>query len=173
MIGGTGDDTYVVDNTGDRVVENPGEGIDTVRATISITLGDNVENLTLLGSGNYRGTGNAGDNVITGNAGSNVLSGAGGNDTLIGGAGNDSLSGGTGNDTFVFAAGFGKDTITGFSPGSDVVQFSSSVFADFEHLLASSAQVGADVVITVDAADSLTLKSVALLGLHAGDFFFT
>jgi Ca2+-binding RTX toxin-like protein len=173
MIGGMGDDTYVVENTGDRVIENPGGGIDSVRATISYTLGDNVENLTLLGSGNYRGTGNAGDNVITGNAASNVLSGAGGNDTLTGGAGNDSLSGGTGNDRFDFAAGFGKDTITGFSAGSDVLQFDSGVFADFEDVLASSAQVGADVVITYDAANIVTLKSVALSDLHAGDFFFT
>ena len=45
-----------------------------------------VENLTLLGTGNINGTGNALNNVITGNAGANVLNGGGGNDTLYGGA---------------------------------------------------------------------------------------
>ena len=31
MVGGLGNDTYVVDNTGDVVTENAGEGIDTVQ----------------------------------------------------------------------------------------------------------------------------------------------
>ena len=50
-----------------------------------------VENLTLLGTGDINGTGNALNNIITGNAGSNVLNGAAGNDTLTGGAGNDAF----------------------------------------------------------------------------------
>ncbi|WP_299533923.1 calcium-binding protein [uncultured Herbaspirillum sp.] len=50
LIGGQGNDTYVVDNIGDKVVEMAGEGIDTVRAKISHTLGDNLENLSLMDS---------------------------------------------------------------------------------------------------------------------------
>jgi aryl-phospho-beta-D-glucosidase BglC (GH1 family) len=173
MIGGTGDDRYVMDNPGDVVVENAGGGIDTVRSSVSYMLADNVENLTLLGAGNRSGTGNAEDNVITGNAGNNVLSGLDGNDTLIGGAGRDTLAGGAGNDTFVFGPGFGRDTVTDFASGSDVLQFDSRVFADAEHVLAASVQVGADVVITCDADNSVTLKNVALASLHAGDFLFT
>jgi Ca2+-binding RTX toxin-like protein len=173
LIGGTGNDTYYVNDPGDIVIENPGEGTDTVRASVNYVLAGNVENLTLLGYGNYQGTGNGGDNLILGNAGSNVLSGAGGNDTLIGGVGKDILSGGAGNDTFVFAAGFGNDTITDFSPGSGVLQFDAHVFADFQHVLASSTQIGTDVVITFDANDTVTLKNVTLSALHAGDFLFT
>jgi len=172
MIGGTGDDSFGVDNAGDVVIENPGEGMDTVRSSVSYTLADNVENLTLLGAGNRNGTGNAEDNVVTGNAGNNVLSGLGGNDTLIGGAGRDTLAGGAGNDTFVFGPGFGRDTVTDFAPGSDVLQFDSRVFADAEHVLAASVQAGNDVVITYDAYNSVTLKNVALASLHAGDFLF-
>ncbi|MFZ1180335.1 MAG: calcium-binding protein [Herbaspirillum sp.] len=48
MIGGLGNDTYYVDNAGDQVVELAGEGIDTVNASISHTLAEHVENLSLL-----------------------------------------------------------------------------------------------------------------------------
>jgi Ca2+-binding RTX toxin-like protein len=143
-----------------------------VQSSIGYTLTDNDENLTLTGSASIDGAGNALDNVITGNAGNNVLNGAEGNDTLIGGAGRDTLTGGAGNDTFVFGPGFGQDTVRDFAPGSDVLRFDSQVFADAEHVLAASAQAGADVVITCDAYNSVTLKNVALASLHAGDFLF-
>ncbi len=48
MLGGLGNDTYYVDDAGDRVVEYDAEGIDTVQSKISHTLGDHVENLNLL-----------------------------------------------------------------------------------------------------------------------------
>jgi len=48
MLGGAGNDTYYVDNAGDRTVELANEGVDTVQASISHTLADNVENLILL-----------------------------------------------------------------------------------------------------------------------------
>lgn len=51
MIGGIGNDTYYVDNIGDKVIENANEGIDTAQSKISYALGDNVENLNLLDFG--------------------------------------------------------------------------------------------------------------------------
>ncbi len=105
MVGGTGNDTYYVDNTGDRIIENANEGIDTVRSTITYTLGNNLENLILQGSGNINGTGNTLNNRITGNSGNNRLNGEAGNDTLIGGAGNDTLNGGSGADSMVGGTG--------------------------------------------------------------------
>jgi VCBS repeat-containing protein len=108
MAGGTGDDTYIVDNAGDQVSELAGEGVDTVQASISHTLSDNVENLTLTGSSSISGTGNELDNVITGNNGSNTLRGLAGDDTLIGNSGNDTLDGGIGADTM--SGGYGNDT---------------------------------------------------------------
>ncbi len=48
MVGGGGNDTYYVDDAGDRVIEQAGQGIDTVQSSIRYTLGANVENLILL-----------------------------------------------------------------------------------------------------------------------------
>ncbi|MFA7280878.1 MAG: M10 family metallopeptidase, partial [Sterolibacterium sp.] len=89
LIGGTDDDTYIVSNTSDKVVEDANGGIDTVRASVSWTLGNNLENLELTGTDNLAGTGNALDNVISGNAGGNLLSGKEGLDTIDGGEGAD------------------------------------------------------------------------------------
>ena len=56
MVGGDGNDTYVVDNTSDVVTEASGEGTDTVNSSVSYTISDaDVENLTLTGVGNFAG----------------------------------------------------------------------------------------------------------------------
>ena len=83
MIGGDGNDIYVVDNAGDVVSElsNSLTQIDTVASYISYTLGDNVENVRLLGTASINATGNTLANVLYANAGNNVLDGQGGSDT--------------------------------------------------------------------------------------------
>jgi Ca2+-binding RTX toxin-like protein len=82
LSGGLGNDTYVV-GTGDTVVEALNEGIDLVQSSITWTLGDNIENLTLTGNNNINGIGNALDNILTGNTGNNVLTGGLGNDIYV------------------------------------------------------------------------------------------
>ncbi|RBJ80049.1 calcium-binding protein, partial [Pseudomonas sp. MWU12-2534b] len=91
LIGGTGNDTYVVDDVRDVIIETSplASEIDTVRSSVSWTLGANLENLTLTGSANLNGTGNTLNNVLIGNDGNNLLNGGSGIDTLIGGKGDD------------------------------------------------------------------------------------
>jgi len=114
MTGQGGNDTYIVDSVRDRVVEAGGGGTDTVQtslAAVSLVSFANVENLSFVGTGNFAGTGNGGDNQISGGAGDDVLNGAGGNDAMTGGAGNDSYFVAQAGDTVVENANQGTDTI--------------------------------------------------------------
>jgi Ca2+-binding RTX toxin-like protein len=145
LYGGQGDDTFQVENIGDVVLEDPGQGVDTVRTYISYTLPSNVENLILNQDSaflwfdaNINGTGNALDNFIIGNNGRNNLSGMAGNDTLVGGGGADTLTGGSGADFFRFNDTGNitdilsdTDSITDFLSGTDKIQV---VEANFQNL---------------------------------------
>ena len=144
MAGGTGNDTYVIDNVGDVVLEYASEGTDTVEATISYTLGDHVENLTLL-TGSLTGRGNDYTNRMTGSDGHDTLEGMEGNDSLYGGTGDDWLDGGTGNDLMVGGAGNDtyvvnstSDTVTELAGGGDDTIESSvslTLASEVEHLV--------------------------------------
>lgn len=122
MTGGVGNDTYGVDSASDVINEADGAGIDTVRAAITYTLGDHLENLTLVGDGAIDGTGNSLDNIITGNDANNTLTGNSGNDTLDGKLGADTLIGGFGNDTYVVNQAGDVVTETSIFGGTDTVQ---------------------------------------------------
>ena len=78
--GGLGNDKYIIDNINDVVNENIGEGTDTIESSVTYTLSNDIENLTLTGSSNINATGNELNNVIIGNSGTNELSGGLGND---------------------------------------------------------------------------------------------
>ncbi|HEY0026620.1 MAG TPA: M10 family metallopeptidase C-terminal domain-containing protein, partial [Allosphingosinicella sp.] len=121
MIGGTGSDYYIVDNAGD-VVEEVANALDgsTVRdwvlSSVSYSLGDNLEDLTLTGSA-LSATGNALDNTIQGNEGDNRIEG---------GAGADILFGHGGRNTFVFwsfadSLEGSPDRIWDFKTGNDKI----------------------------------------------------
>jgi len=125
LMGGAGNDIYIVDRAADNVVELAGGGIDTVQASVSVTLQAEVEQLVLTGTSATSGTGNELANTITGNSAANVLNGEAGNDTLIGASGGDTMNGGADDDTYVVDNTSDK-TIEAASGGSDTVQTSIS-----------------------------------------------
>lgn len=154
LTGGSGDDRYVIDNVLDVIVENAGEGIDTVQSSVSYVLGATLEHLVLTGAAAISGAGNGMANSISGNIAANKLSGLDGNDTLTGNAGNDildggsgadALDGGTGNDLFVIDSA--ADTVTERDgEGTDTIRSSltsTTVAAFVENLtLLAGAQNG-------------------------------
>jgi serralysin len=103
MEGGLGDDTYIVTDAADTIIEAAGGGRDVVRASVSVTLAENVEDLVFFTAGNT-GIGNAARNLLRGSLGSDTLDGAGGHDVLVGGGGADVLMGGAGRDIFAYFA---------------------------------------------------------------------
>jgi len=122
MKGGLGNDTYIVDNAGDVVTELASQGADLVQATISYALTDNVEWLTLAGTANTNGAGNALANRLVGNTGNNILDGR---------AGADVMTGGGGMDTFAFTTSLvagNVDTITDFNVAADTIRLSRAIF---------------------------------------------
>jgi Ca2+-binding RTX toxin-like protein len=109
--------------------------------------------------------GGPGNDVLRGGGGDDTLTGGSGHDILTGGAGDDILTGGGGKDKFVFSANFGKDVITDFAAGSggghDLIHFAASTFSDFTDVQAAMSVNGdGNVVITLDASDTITLTGV-------------
>jgi Ca2+-binding RTX toxin-like protein len=135
-----GNDTFYVDNAGDVVFENSGEGIDRVYSSVSYELRPDAsieelgtDNWTATNALNLTGsnaaqtiTGNMGSNVLRGLDGDDVLRGLDGDDLLAGDAGADLLIGGLGNDTYYADA---DDTIQeDGGQGNDRVAAMTSVF---------------------------------------------
>lgn len=166
LIGGGGDDTYYVYDHNTKVVEQAGEGIDTIRVWnvngYSLVNAPNVENLILTDSVPSPATGNDLNNIIVGNAGDNVIDG---------GRGNDVLTGGGGRDTFVVTAGNGNDIVTDFQAGAggDLLQLNNTGFKTFADVTAAMKQVGTDLVLTIASGETITLENTSLQNLTAAN----
>lgn len=139
MAGYSGDDYYFVGEAGDTVVEQAGDGLDTVfigryhptkTAAVPVTitsyiLPENVERVFAGEVANTRAydlTGNALDNEVSGNNGVNTIDGKGGNDILVGNGGAD---------TFAFTTVLGAnnvDRVLGFTVGSDKIALDDAIF---------------------------------------------
>jgi serralysin len=201
LLNGTaGADTIIPGDGQDNVLA--GDGNDVIKATINdgrdnyqggngndtvdysaLTSAVDVRLGPLFGKGQAVGktTGSqSGDDTLTsvenaiGSAAGDQISGSFVDNVLQGGAGNDLLTGGAGNDTFEFRPGFGLDQVTDFDDaGNDTILFSTAVFADWTAVQNAMSASGADVVITLDAANSITLLGTTLASMTQTDFLFT
>jgi Ca2+-binding RTX toxin-like protein len=196
LVGGNGDDIYVLGGYA-AISEAADGGIDEIRTALSgmaIHGYANVENLTYTGTGSFRGSGNAGNNVITGGIGDDTLFGAAGADTLIGGAGTDTVtydrtsislnlktgvhSGDAEGDIFsgiekyvgsyaddTFVSGANADILDG-STGFDTIDYSTSSAAITIDFNARTASGG-------DAAGDILVNFERVIGSDYADTFTT
>jgi len=186
MLGGEGGDNYSVDDAGDVVCEATvlggdidAGGDDTVRATVSFTMGRFIEDLYLDGTGAIDGIGNELNNYIYGNAAANLIDGGGGNDILFGGGGADIMRGGSGDDTYrVDSEGVRTTEATapggGDAGGQDVVVSSASIaIGDYIEVLFLTGEEAIDG--TGNAQDNSIMGNDAanVLGGGAGDDYLT
>jgi len=137
--------------------------VDDIFGGFTIANGVVIENASG-GSGADAITGNDAANALAGNDGVDDIDGGAGDDTITGGAGDDTLDGGAGDDTFVFAAGHGVDTITGFVAGGTDDQIEVSGFAEY-----TLAQEGANLRIILDGSNSILLIGVDQASFTAAD----
>ncbi|MBL0373055.1 hypothetical protein JJB09_13555 [Rhizobium sp. KVB221] len=127
------------------------------------------------GEGGDRLSGGVGRDMLLGGSGIDRIFGGVGNDRITGGTGDDVQTGGAGGDTFIFADGFGKDTINDFAArgaNHDRIDFRAvSAFSDYADVRHNMHRVGADVVIS-DGLNEIVLKDTKVSELFAGDFLF-
>jgi Ca2+-binding RTX toxin-like protein len=155
MAGGQGNDIYYVQDGGDQLFENAGEGDDIAVCFASFTLGagQSVETLSANeGSGALNLTGNDLGQSLYGNSAANVLTSGGGADYMVGGAGND---------TFVLTNAPGVATVGDYTAGDvvDIGQFLSVaggtnvVGGGYVRIVGSQLQVdangGGDAFVTI------------------------
>ena len=185
LMGGLGDDVYVVDDPAGifavlSIDESSGDGVDTVRSIVDVDFRalrpngspvvsgmiENIElsegffkvggKLVLKGATFGRGADNS--NRITGNSLNNTLEGFAGPDTLIGGAGNDTLNGDDGSAA-------ARDELYG-GKGNDTFTINDTMDVAFESLNEGTDTVQAAVNFTLPQhIENLSLNGAAVSGI--------
>ncbi len=158
LIGGAGDDTYRIASALDVVVEQPGEGVDTIfikmgeggAYSLATADGAGVENL--IATADSTGV----QHALTGNDLDNLISGPqSGYNRLKGGKGQDTLRGGLGQDVYLFSRGDGQDVVEDAGGAGDGVAFQDVLRGDLR-----AQRSGNDLILTVSGgSDQVTIRS--------------
>ena len=169
--GGAGDDTYVLGGAGNESITDA-SGTDTINSSVTRSLAGYamIENLTLTGTDDIDGTGNALANAVTGNSGDNILDGGAGDDTMTGGAGNDTYKVSTGNDTIT---DFGTRYFAATLSGANEVGPTGSPATGQATLTLNAAHTQLDLAMTTTGLDwdgsqtpGTTLDNVSGFHIH-------
>jgi Ca2+-binding RTX toxin-like protein len=157
LTGALGDDIFLVNHSGDRIVEIENGGNDTIEAHITYALPALIENLILAGVKPINGRGNALSNLIKGNSNSNFIDGGAGDDTIIASTGNDAIKGGDGFDTLDYSALISPVTVNLFTgiaslPIGTGSGLFTSIISSIEEVIGGK---GNDLLIGSNSADAL------------------
>ena len=160
------------------LIQGNGTGAITLYATVAgaITLNGADRNLTVaLKAGSTLNMGAGSGIVADGRAGSNVITLQASAQTAIGGNGTMINGAAAGGDTFQFYKFCGVNTVNGFiasGANHDTLAFSTKAFADWAHLLGATKAQGNDLLITIDASNTVLLKNVSLASFVSSDARF-
>ena len=171
MLGGLGDDLYLIDDARDSLRENAGEGYDRLETTVSVTRADYIEEITFTGTGDALLFGGFGDAIIRGGSGNDTLSGSS-QDRLDNGN-SDTLIGGDGNDTYVepYGSGLVDSIIEDIDGGIDTVltRFTYTLLDNVENLTAIYGSFGSR--LTGNDLDNIIRggQNSTLVGLDGND----
>jgi Ca2+-binding RTX toxin-like protein len=121
MRGGSGNDLYWVDDIGDTIEENAGEGTDEVRTGLAAysLAGSQIENLAATTNVVHEFRGSGGDNILTGGGATDFL--------LLQDGGDDTAFGGDGNDVIYFGTALSAGDVADGGAGRDAIVLQGNV----------------------------------------------
>jgi len=160
MAGGAGGDTYLIDNAGDRITEDAGQGRDSALVSVSYRLQAGVE-VELLAAQNPVGTRSL---DLTGNAFAQTIKGNDGDNRIAGGGGQDTVWGYDGADTFVLSSppdGANALTVRDFNVADDQLELSARAFGLLAGPLDADAFVANKDGVAKDAEDRFIYHTVS------------
>lgn len=168
LLGGLGDDTYLIADSKSVIRETAGQGIDTVIAYNNFRLSLNIEVLKIQA------------NLVTGIAADtgSLLVSLGSRNVLVSGTGNDVLADESKDmqNIFAFDIASGKDVVYNFTTigtNHDLIKLADGAFSTFDSVKSALTQVGGDTLLTLSASDQVLLKGVTASDLTADHFLLS
>jgi hypothetical protein len=177
LIGVGNTNYFYVYNSADTVIQasSSNNTYNWLIPTVNYTLPTNVDSLLLEGNATQGAGNNDSINYLYDFSGvaSTLIAGNGTDSLFVGTANGTTLVGGAGADTFGFLyTPIGKDTVTNFHTSNGVLEFNTTLFANYAAAMSHAQQVGANTVFTIDSNDTVTVQNVAKTSLTANNFRF-